>query len=543
MIFQGKSRKRRSDRLRFRIPLRVEGITEKGDAFECQGHTTALNRHGAQIRLHKPVAVGRQVRLTNLDNGATGSFRVVGILASSSANGTEFGVEALGNYPAFWGIDFPSRPKKPPESRALLECRRCRATRLLPLSLSEVDVLESGGVLLKPCAVCEADTRWGYALEAAGVKEFPQGPPRAGPDPEGLPNALTQPEERGGRPAFVQRPISIRTSSGQVDKAQTESLWKWGLSYSSEKTYQVNQEVTLEWANPGAGLRVEVQGRFLRRLDVGGSRRKIYNIHYESPVTALPAAHSGETRKRYLAFGALVAAAAVLVETNVMTLASGAWIPDESADRVAYFGGVLLLLSLAYKVWKSILEREPEAQKNLKTKHRIVTGLVAVLLTGALALGVARGLYRGFERVHAQRLLRDLAISATLEKNVDAAENRVFAAPDDYVDACATLQLLAGQWETQLDNLSGDAQALTGSQWRRGGKFERAMRRFRQIIRLNHQKIELVQKQVNLGSQARNIPSDRQEAFWQANFQPLRRQILELNARKRRLLRSPLVEN
>src|SRR5579859_7100880 len=105
-MFEDKSRKRRSDRLMFTIALRAEGVTEKGEAFDCPGHATAVNRHGAQIRLDRIVAVGRQVRLVNLDNGAAGDFRVVRMLASSSPDGVEFAVEALGDYPTFWGIEF-----------------------------------------------------------------------------------------------------------------------------------------------------------------------------------------------------------------------------------------------------------------------------------------------------------------------------------------------------------------------------------------------------------------------------------------------------
>ena len=542
-MFQDKSRKRRSDRLMFTIALRVEGTTEKGEVFDCPGHATAVNRHGAQIRLDRSVAVGRQVRVTNLENSAAGEFRVVRMLASPSPDGVEFAVEALGDYPTFWGIEFPPRPKKPPESRALVECRRCRVVRLLPLTFSEVDMLESGGLLLKPCAACQTDTSWGYAMQAPGAGEFPQAREPAGQEREARSATLTPAEERGERRAFVQRPISIRNSAGHVDKAQTESLSKREMSCSSEKAYEVNQEVTLEWANPSTGLRVQARGRVLYRHSIGGSRRKIYSIRYESPVTALPAAPPEETLGHYVAFSALAVAAAALMETSVLGLASSVFVPASSFQRVGYLAGVLLLVSLAYMVWRSILGREPEARQTLKRKHRIVAGLVAALFTGALALGATRGLYQGYERVHVQRLLRDLTIAGTLEINIDAAENRVLAAPGDYVDACATLQLLAGRWEEQIDNLSVDAAALARFQWRRSEPFEQGMKRLQEVLSLNHRKLELVQKQIGLAIQAQKISPGNQDAFWQANFQPLRQQIIDLNARKGRLINSQVAEN
>jgi hypothetical protein len=524
----------------FTIALRVEGISEKGEAFECSGHATGVNRYGAQIRLDKVVAVGRQVRVTNLDNGAVGDFRVVGMLASSSPGQVEFGAEALSDNPTFWGIEFPLRPKKPLESRGLVECRRCRAARFLPLSISEVEVLESGGLLLKPCAACQIDTSWGYAMQAA-AEDFQQ--TRDTATTERAAGLFPAVDERGDRRAFVQRPISIRTSTGQVDKAQTESLSKTGLSCSSEKAYEVNQEITLEWANPGTGLRVQARGRILRRHSIGGSRRKIYSIRYESPITALPAARPERTLGYYAAFTFLVAAAAALLGTSVLGLASNLYAPAGSLRRVASFAGVLLLVCLASLVWRFILAREPEARQTFQRKHRIATGMAAVLLVGALAAGATMGLERNHERVHVQTLLRDLVLAGALESNIDAAENRVLASPGDYVDACATLQLLAGRWGGQLNDLSTDAGALSRrAPWRSSERLRTALGRLQDVLGIDRRKLELIQKQAGLASQARNLAPDGQAAFWQANFQPLREQIIDLNARKRRLIRPQAAE-
>lgn len=540
MIFQDKSRERRSDRLMCTISLRVEGATQNGDAFESPGQAIGVNRHGAQIRLDEPIAIGRQVRLTNLENGAQGDFRVIGILSSSEAAGVEFGVEALGDYPTFWGIEFPARSRKPAESRALVECRTCHAVRFMPLSFSEVEVLESGGVLLKVCGACNVDTRWGYAMQVAraGAVAAQGSRDREAPSARPIPG-----EEKAERPAFVQRPILIRVSSGQIDKAQTESLSKGGLSCSSEKVYEVNQEVTLEWANPGTGLRVQTRGRILRRHDLGGSKRKIYNVRYESSIMALPAARSGPTRKLYLAFSAIVAVAVALTETSVLALTTSVFAPGGSVRRVAYSAGVLLLVCVAYKLWTSILRREPEAQAGLKKKHRVAAALVAAGFAVAVAVGAVRGRNQVTERFEVQRLLRDFAISETLEKNIDAAENRVFTASSDYVDACATLRLLAAQWAGRLDNLSVDAAELSRLRGWHGEKLAKGIKRLQEIISLDRQKIRLIQNQIALEAGAQSISPAKQNAFWQANFEPLRREILNLDVHKDQLSHSRAAEN
>jgi hypothetical protein len=244
-----------------------------------------------------------------------------------------------------------------------------------------------------------------------------------------------------------------------------------------------------------------------------------------------------------VAFSVLAVAAAALMETNVLAFASSVLVPTSSFRRAGYLAVALLLVCLAYLVWRSILSREPDARRAFQRKHRVVTGLVAALFLGALALGAARGLYRGYERAHVQRVLRDLVMAGTLETNIDDAENRVLAAPSDYMDACATLQLLAGRWQEQLDILSADAAALTRFQWRRSEPFEQAMQRLQEILGLNRRKLEIVQKQAGLASQARSVPPDDQGAFWEANFQPLRSLVIDLNARKSRLLNSQVAEN
>ncbi len=517
------------------VALQVQGTTEEGDAFECLGYATCINRFGAQIKIDQPLKPARQFHLTNLDNGAKGDFRIVGILRSTSAGPVEFGVEALGDYPTFWGIEFPPQPKKLSEPRALLECRRCHTVKFLPLSFSEVDVLESGGVLLRPCSACASLTSWGYAMqdssEEAAAKAESQGhEPSAG-------GSMVE-KEMGDHPAFVQRPISIQTSAGQEDKAQTESLSKKGLSCSSEKVYEVNQEVTLKWANPSTGLQVQARGRILRRHDLGGSKRKIYNIRYESPITVLPAVSSTGIRKFYLAFAAVTAGAAVLTGASVQELAARIFMSDGSVRRIACAGGVLLLVYVAYRIWKSILQREPEAQATFKKRHRITVVLVVAVFGLAIALGAGKGIHQHTGRLEVQGFLRDLTLSETVEKNIDAAENRVFTSPSDYVDGCATLQLLAAQWKVRLDNVSIDAVHFARqSRWQKP-KLAKAMERIQEIINLNRQKLRLIQEQAALRTAARSIPPHEQDAFWLSHFEPLRNQILHLNARKDRLLQS-----
>jgi hypothetical protein len=539
MAFKKDSRKRRSDRLMFMIPLRAEGLTEAGEAFECGGHALAVNRFGAHIRLERPVSVAHKIRLTNLENNLRGEFRIVNVLESPTGEETDFGVEALGNYSSFWGIDFPAQPGKPGESRGLLECQHCRSASLQPLSLDEIEVLESGGTVKKPCASCRSRTAWRFAMEGT----LP-GRPLPEPEPPAPGEGADQGrEKKAPRTVFMQRPVSIRTASGQEETVQTENLSKDEIRCTSEKNYEVNQAVTLEWENSGTGQRLRVQGRIRRRQLIAGSRRMIYSIRHEGSPVTLPPSPLKSARWLYIAMGGLVAAASVLMAIAIQGLAFSLEIPSGAvAYRIAHLGGVLLLLSVAYKFWKAIQKREPDSRRPFKRRHLMAASLAAVLFLGSLAAGAMAGLARGFESQRTQLFLHHLAVAGIFERNIDAAENRVMASPPDYADACATLRLLAGQWQRQLDAITAVGGELSRARLWRNAKFRRDMNGLDQIIGFDRRKLSLVQEQIALETVARSIDPDKRQAFWRSSFPPLRQKILELDARKNQVVKSLIAQ-
>lgn len=441
MRFKKDFGKRRSDRLTFTIPLRAEGLTKAGETFECGGHAVAVNRFGAHIRLDQPVSAAHKILLTNLENNLRAEFRIVRILESPSEGETDYGVEAVGNYPSFWGIEFPARPGKPSESRGLLECRQCRSVKLMPLSLDEIEILESGSTIKKPCGSCKSKTEWKFAMESAR----PGGLPSRSEPPIADDNAAREQAKNARRTIFMQRPVSIRTAASEVETVQTENLSSDEVRCTSEKDYEPNQAVTLEWENSGTGQRLQVQGRIRSRQLIAGSRRKMYSIRYEGLPVTLPLLPTRSAGKFYVAMGVFIALASVLMGLTVRALAFSLEIPSNgTARQVIYLGFTLILVSLAHKIWRAIRMREPESRRPFRKRHRIATALVAVLFLGSLAVGAVAGAAGGYASERAQLFLHHLAVARVFERNIDAAENRVMADPGDYADACATLRLLAG---------------------------------------------------------------------------------------------------
>lgn len=529
MAFKKGGHKRRSDRLMLRVPLRVEGLTKIGEKFECEGQAVTISRYGAHIRLERPVPVSEKLFVTNLRNSLRGEFRIVSVLEGTSGGKTDFGIEALGNYPTFWGIEFPPRPADPGECRGLLECQRCLTATLHPLLLDEIEELESGGVVRKHCATCGSRTQWKFTMGSSKASLlFAEEPPEAAFE-----------KAQGSTTVIIRRPVSIRTSGGRVEVVQTENLSNDEIRCTSEKGYEVNQLVTLEWENSGTGQRLKVQGRVRRRQSIAGSRRVVYSIRYEGSPVVLPPVPLKPVRNLYVATGVLMVAAAVLLEICVVGLISSLEFPSHNtASRVAGLGVVVLLLGLAHKIWGIIRAREPERRRLFKKRHLTAASLAAAVFLGSLGVGAIDGMGRNNQRQQALEVLSTSAVAHIFEQNIDAAENRVANSPADYTDISKTLGLLAGQWQTQLDALSSDTSRLRNTGLWHNARFEHAMNGLQQVLVLDRRKLRLVRQQAALATAARNLDPNRQETFWQSRFPPLHQQILNLDAQRNHLTKS-----
>jgi hypothetical protein len=167
--------KRRSDRLMLTVPLVIHGTDPRGATFKDDGRTITLNRHGARIQTGRPLRTGQVVRLVNQISHREADFRVVGPVAPFTEKGGEYGVECLQDQDNVWGIQFPPPAEgSHPDSKALMECRKCRTVAVLPLSLVEVEVLETAGILSKPCQTCDTPSAaWGYAEKQVAMQAPP----------------------------------------------------------------------------------------------------------------------------------------------------------------------------------------------------------------------------------------------------------------------------------------------------------------------------------------------------------------------------------
>lgn len=272
--------KRRSDRVMLTVPLLIHGTDAKGHALKEDARTVTLNRHGARIQTSLKLQPRQIIRLVNLLGRREADFRVVGLVSPITDKGGDWGVEYLDPKENIWGIRFPPPSEsESAESKALLECRTCHMVALMRLSLVEVEVLETSGIISRPCQSCEIMTLWGHAEKQVAM---------AGPPDEAAMMAEAQAQltakgadQRRHRRIALQLPVLVRDYYGGGEITKSENISKGGFCFVSEKTYHVGGGVLAVCPyNPG-GQNIEVRARIVRCKAIEGTNRKIYGVRYD----------------------------------------------------------------------------------------------------------------------------------------------------------------------------------------------------------------------------------------------------------------------
>lgn len=255
--------KRRSDRIMFTIPVAIQGTDPQGKSFEAGGRTITVNRHGARIQVSRPLPTGHSVHIVNQNSFEEADFRVVGPVSPPTEKVGEWGVECLEGKRNIWGIYF-SPPAPEAEARALLECRKCHGITLVPLSLVDVEVLDTAGIVLKPCEACGTATSQGYPEEK--FKKDVQALQARASDAE-----LPPGDRRLSARTAIQVPARIRDYYGGTDRAQTENTSQEGFCFTSEKNYHLGQGVMVLCPDSPTGVKMESRARIVRAEPSAGT--------------------------------------------------------------------------------------------------------------------------------------------------------------------------------------------------------------------------------------------------------------------------------
>jgi len=219
---------------------------------------------------------GQTLNVTNPSSSAEAEFHVVGPLAPPFDHVGEWGVECLHADEKIWKIDFPP-PDEGSGAHILLECRVCHALTLQSLSLMEVEVLETAGLLTKPCPHCGKSSTWGYPPEAYEVAAQPE---EATSVPAIDPLLLAQNRRKRYRKQ-AQLPVRVRNYYGDIDMAQTENISHDGFCFSTLREYHVGQGIVVICPFDAAMEKPEALARIVRIGPESHPERYIYGVRYD----------------------------------------------------------------------------------------------------------------------------------------------------------------------------------------------------------------------------------------------------------------------
>jgi len=195
----------------------------------------------------------RTVRIVNLLARCGTDFRVVGPTAPVTEKGGEWGVECLDTKQNIWGIQFPPADPAGNEFKALLECRTCRTVSLEGVSLVEVEVLGTSGIVSRSCGTCAKVTFWGHAEKLLA--------PSAAVVEAATQALASGPERRRHRRLSLQLRARIRDYHGGVEILKSENISKGGLCFVSEKQHHLGAGILVVCPYDPAGENIEVRGR------------------------------------------------------------------------------------------------------------------------------------------------------------------------------------------------------------------------------------------------------------------------------------------
>ena len=260
------------------IPIRVMGTDLTGEAFTEDTNTLVINQAGARISLKARVVTDDSIRIINLDNYSEADFRIVGPTLLSEGAVAEWGVECSEPGRNIWGIELPPPlSREGPDAGALLECRACKSRGFWPVTLMEVEVLNSTGVINRACTKCGKTTYWTYLDVNLRPRAFSPSEPVA-PAPKEA-EVKKKIEKRQDKRMGMKLPVFVRNVAGEEETAKSENISKGGLAVSLAMDLKVGDQI--EVICPYTGSQdIPQKGEVRQRatFDFGGKR--MYGIRY-----------------------------------------------------------------------------------------------------------------------------------------------------------------------------------------------------------------------------------------------------------------------
>jgi len=267
---------RRTERLLLSIPIRVIGVDTTGTDFTEDTCTVVLSQAGARITLQHKVLPDDAVRIVNLENYSEADFRIVGPTRLAGSEVPEWGAECTEPGRNIWGIELPKPLSNPSDAGALLECRACHAQGLWPVTLMEVEVLNTTGLINRLCTQCNKTTYWTYAETTRRPREFPPSEAVA-PSPREA-DAKKNIEKRREKRMGMKLPIMVRNSQGEEEITKTENISTGGWAVSLAMELNVGDRLDIVCPYTLGSQDIPQKGEIRRRATFPFGGKRLYGI-------------------------------------------------------------------------------------------------------------------------------------------------------------------------------------------------------------------------------------------------------------------------
>jgi len=269
--------RRRSERIRLNVPIRVIGFDDGRGRFIEDTHTIVISETGSLIAMQHKVFPADVVRIINLENLEEADFRVVGPSIVTESEVFEWGIESADKTRNIWGIKFPP-PLPEDQAGALLECRACHRQEFWPATLLEVEILERTGMIALDCETCRKPTYWIYAEmdrrpSAFALADAVAPPPRVVPIRE-------QAERRKNKRVLLKLPLRVVNRSGQTEILRTENMSKTGLAVSLQMEMEVGEIVNVMCPYVEGGTNIEQRCEVRWKDPYPAGKRRYYGLRF-----------------------------------------------------------------------------------------------------------------------------------------------------------------------------------------------------------------------------------------------------------------------
>jgi hypothetical protein len=253
------AQRRRSDRVRLNLPVKIEGKEASGQAFAEFASATNLSRSGGTLRTKRNLPPGTVITVFN-SNGTQETPALVVGQSGLKAEGHLYGIKFLTDKERFWGISFPPVVEdKDTVAKVVIQCSRCGQREVTALNEIELEVFEVNDRISRACEPCHERTLWRHA-EFDGVTATANGDAA-----EAKSDSKPAVNRRKSTRVKVTMKGCILVNHDQEDPVTVLDMSRGGIRFRSKAEYVVGDWVQVAVPYTPRGANIFETGRIVRR--------------------------------------------------------------------------------------------------------------------------------------------------------------------------------------------------------------------------------------------------------------------------------------